>query len=158
MSERNMAELIERLRANRVSSVFGGGSVSADGNHTMYQECIATLINPDGPEAADLIATMQAREAELVGALEAARKVIEQFRDPDCLGEGVHTGLRKGTDEPGALKIWEAIASTNSSAWREAVEFAIDPYFSMWGGDEVLAQIERLSPATAIRGASDERG
>ena len=56
------------------------------------------------------------------------------------LAEGVHTGLRKGTDAPDAPKLWQALADRDTTAWADACEFAADPFFSMWGGDEAIAQ------------------
>lgn len=38
------------------------------------------------------------------------------------LGEGIHTGLRKGTDAAGSHAAWKAI-SANDSGWSDALEF-----------------------------------
>lgn len=46
----------------------------------------------------------------------------------DILGEGIHTGLRKGTDAPGSHKAWKAIAAENSG-WSDALKFFL------WGLD-----------------------
>lgn len=54
------------------------------------------------------------------------------------LGEGIHTGLRKGTDAPGAHETWMAI-NTNDEAWSEALDWAV------WGLHEmgfVLCKVE----------------
>jgi len=41
-----------------------------------------------------------------------------------AIGEGLHTGLRKGTDAPEAPALWEAI-SASSTAWSEALDFLV---------------------------------
>lgn len=41
------------------------------------------------------------------------------------IGEGVHTGLRKGTDAAGSSEAWRAI-SKDDSGWDDAVAFAIN--------------------------------
>lgn len=38
------------------------------------------------------------------------------------LGEGIHTGLRKGTDAPEAHDLWVAI-SNSDRAWSDALKF-----------------------------------
>lgn len=40
------------------------------------------------------------------------------------IGEGVHTGLRKGTDAPEAHDLWVAI-SESGQAWSEAIAYAV---------------------------------
>lgn len=40
------------------------------------------------------------------------------------IGEGVHTGLRKGAGAPGSPELWKAIAD-NDEAWHDAVEFFV---------------------------------
>lgn len=54
------------------------------------------------------------------------------------LGEGIHTGLRKGTDAPEAHDLWLAI-SESDQAWSEALAFTV------WGLHEmgfVLCKVE----------------
>lgn len=84
----------------------------------------------------------QTREAELVAALQACVKFIEDFRDdgPELLAEGVHAGLRKGSDAPDSGALHTAIGNSTTSAWSDAITFAHDPFFSMWGGDEAIAK------------------
>lgn len=41
------------------------------------------------------------------------------------IGEGVHTGLRKGTDAEDAHDLWTAISQSNTTAWSDAVEFCV---------------------------------
>lgn len=43
----------------------------------------------------------------------------------DQIGQGVHTGLRKGTDAPSAAVMWSAINDSNDGAWAAALDFAI---------------------------------
>lgn len=44
------------------------------------------------------------------------------------IGEGLHTGLRKGTDAPESVALWDAIRKSDR-AWTEALGFMI------WGLD-----------------------
>lgn len=44
------------------------------------------------------------------------------------IGEGLHTGFRKGTDAPGSSKAWQAIAA-DDSGWSDALDYLI------WGLD-----------------------
>lgn len=46
----------------------------------------------------------------------------EDFKS--LIGEGVHTGLRKGTDAPEAHDLWVAI-SESEKAWSEAIAYAV---------------------------------
>lgn len=46
----------------------------------------------------------------------------EDFKS--LLGEGIHTGLRKGTDAPEAHDLWVAI-SESSKAWGVAIAYAV---------------------------------
>lgn len=46
------------------------------------------------------------------------------------IGEGVHTGLRKGTEAPGAHQLWKAIQASDR-AWSEALGFFV------WGLDQM---------------------
>lgn len=43
----------------------------------------------------------------------------------DFLGEAIHTGLRKGSDAPDAHDLWQAISASNTTAWSDAIEFAV---------------------------------
>lgn len=89
-------------------------------------------------KALSQIEAMKERVAGAESALKTCADVIETFRDPDLLSEGVHAGLRKGTDAPDSHALWAAIAGSKTSAWSDAIAFALDPYFTMWGGDEAL--------------------
>lgn len=40
------------------------------------------------------------------------------------IGEGVHVGLRKGTDAKNSAKAWAAIADEDSG-WSDAIEFFV---------------------------------
>jgi adenine deaminase len=48
----------------------------------------------------------------------------EEFQS--LLGEGLHTGLRKGSDAEDAHVLWNAIADSETSAWSDAVRFCAD--------------------------------
>lgn len=47
----------------------------------------------------------------------------EEFKS--MLGEGVHTGLRKGTDAPSAPTLHSAIANSDDGAWGDALGYAV---------------------------------
>ena len=94
-------------------------------------------------------ASLQTRVAELEKGLEKCVNVIETFKDADILSEGIHAGLRKGTDAPDSHALWTAIAGSKTSAWADAIAFALDPYFSMWGGDEALESARTLLSGSA---------
>jgi hypothetical protein len=52
--------------------------------------------------------------------------------DEEAIGNislGVHTGLRKGTEDPADL--WGAISRDESSAWHDAVVYCVDGLASM---------------------------
>lgn len=40
-----------------------------------------------------------------------------------AIAEGVHTGLRKGTDAEDSVDLWQAIRNSRSEAWGEAAAF-----------------------------------
>ncbi|WBO23901.1 hypothetical protein [Sphingomonas abietis] len=86
----------------------------------------------------------------LRAALTKCLAFIEKFRDNgvELLAEGVHAGLRKGTDAIDAGQLHSAISRSSTSAWGDAVQFAHDPFFSMWGGDEAIREA-RAALATA---------
>ncbi len=49
---------------------------------------------------------------------------IDEDEAVSLIAEGVHTGLRKGTDAPGSSAAWRAIANP-SSGWEDACRFAV---------------------------------
>lgn len=53
-------------------------------------------------------------------------KVVTREDFCDLLGEGIHTGLRKGTDAPDAHALWKAIADSETGAWQDAIEYAVE--------------------------------
>jgi hypothetical protein len=59
------------------------------------------------------------------------------------LGEGVHTGLRKGTDATGAPATWQAVAATDSG-WSDAVAFAVGGLKLM---GYTICKLEKPEPA-----------
>jgi len=42
------------------------------------------------------------------------------------LGEGIHTGLRKGSEAPSSVGLWRAIDESDDGAWDDALRFAVD--------------------------------
>lgn len=53
---------------------------------------------------------------------------IEHGSAASILGEGIHTGMRKGSDDPGAPVLWAAV-NDNLQAWSDALDFFV------WGLD-----------------------
>ena len=50
---------------------------------------------------------------------------VEDDEFANLLAEGVHTGLRKGTDAPSSGPLWTAIYESKDSAWGDACAFAV---------------------------------
>jgi len=42
------------------------------------------------------------------------------------LGEGIHTGLRKGSEAPSSTTLWRAISDSDDSAWADALAFCVE--------------------------------
>jgi len=63
-------------------------------------------------------------------AMEPTYEPVDVEMARSLLGEGIHTGLRKGTDAPGAHDLWVAIHDS-TEAWSEAIDFAIWGLVSM---------------------------
>jgi hypothetical protein len=55
---------------------------------------------------------------------------VEDEDAMSLIGEGVHTGFRKGTEASGSSAAWRAIAAEDSG-WGDAVGFAVDGLTSM---------------------------
>lgn len=51
---------------------------------------------------------------------------IEKQEAAELLAEGVHVGLRKGSEAPSSGPLWKAIAESDDSAWMDAMQYAID--------------------------------
>ena len=85
-------------------------------------------------------AQLEADRAELVERLRACATFIAMMKDNGevLLSEGIHAGLRKGTDAPDSQALWSAIHDSRTTAWQDAIAFGLDPFFSMWGGDDAL--------------------
>lgn len=49
----------------------------------------------------------------------------------ELIAEGVHTGLRKGSEAPSSGPLWKAIAASKDSAWSDAVSFCVEGLKSM---------------------------
>lgn len=49
---------------------------------------------------------------------------IRKDEAANIIGTGVHTGLRKGTEEPSAHRLWEVISRADDKSWAEAAEYA----------------------------------
>lgn len=102
-------------------------------------------------EILDQLEAQAAQIEALTAALVKADAVIRLFT-PEAIGEAVHTGLRKGTDADDAHVIWSIIANSNTTAWHDACVYGLDPFFSMWGGNEALvAASQALSASAALQ-------
>jgi len=67
------------------------------------------------------------------------------------LSEGVHAGFRKGTTANDAGHIYDVIAKSRTSAWSDAIAFAHDPFFSMWGGDRAISLLNKAIAARVMQ-------
>jgi hypothetical protein len=43
----------------------------------------------------------------------------------ELIGEGVHVGLRKGSEAPSSGPLWQAISGSTDSAWSDALNFCV---------------------------------
>lgn len=43
----------------------------------------------------------------------------------DLIGEGVHTGLRKGSEAASSGPLWRAISESEDGAWSDAVRYCV---------------------------------
>lgn len=66
-----------------------------------------------------------------------AQEILTEKEVASILGEGVHTGLRKGSEASDAHILWEAIADSNTTAWSDAVAFCA------WGLSEMGLKVVR---------------
>jgi hypothetical protein len=51
---------------------------------------------------------------------------LEDAEAAELIGEGIHTGLRKGTEAPSAMELWTAISESDDGAWSEALTYLIE--------------------------------
>jgi len=110
-----------------------------------------------------IAAHRQRTDPDAAGVEKALRLCVEfirMFKEDGAalLGEGIHTGLRKGTDADDAAFIWRAIDMSRSTAWRDATTFAHDPFFSMWGGEKALSAGEAALATHGGTGAQAGEG
>lgn len=56
---------------------------------------------------------------------------VEDDEAKSLIGEGVHTGLRKGSDAPSSGSLWRAISESQDGAWDDALTFCVDGLKSM---------------------------
>lgn len=55
---------------------------------------------------------------------------VDEASAQSIIGEGLHTGLRKGTDAPEASALWHTISSSDE-AWSDALAYLT------WGLDQM---------------------
>lgn len=68
----------------------------------------------------------EARAAAADDARDAAPWVpVSKDLAMEVMGESVHTGLRRGSDADDAHDIWLAISQSKTSAWSDALDYAI---------------------------------
>jgi len=53
-------------------------------------------------------------------------KIVPSYDVVSLIGEGVHTGLRKGSFEKDSHDLWQAIHDSRTGAWGQAVTYAIE--------------------------------
>lgn len=56
---------------------------------------------------------------------------VDKDTAASLIGEGVHTGLRKGSEAPSSAKLWRAISESDDGAWGEAVRYCV------WGLEQM---------------------
>lgn len=56
---------------------------------------------------------------------------IEDDLATEIIGEGLHTGLRKGSEAEDAHALWVAIKQSDTSAWSDALDYLV------WGLGEM---------------------
>lgn len=61
------------------------------------------------------------------------------------IGEGVHTGLRKGSEAPSSSHLWRHISESDDGGWTDALRFAVEGLQEM---GYVLCKA--LPPCTAV--------
>jgi hypothetical protein len=49
----------------------------------------------------------------------------------ELIGEGVHVGLRKGSEAPSSGPLWQAINGSTDGAWSDALMYCIEGLESM---------------------------
>lgn len=122
-----MNELIERLRrkVDTGKRTMGGGSVSHDGKAEMWgNHPIYALANPDGPEAADALATLSAKLAEVERERDEAiadkvhyQKMWSSERDYRRKAEDQAHGLAHQLDNSAAWPLGMAVRKKKGSCW-----------------------------------------
>lgn len=50
---------------------------------------------------------------------------LEDAEAAELIGEGIHTGLRKGTEAPSSILLWQAISDSDDGAWSEALTYLV---------------------------------
>lgn len=50
---------------------------------------------------------------------------IEHEEAQEQIGQGIHTGLRKGSDAPSSGPLWRAISDSHDGAWGDALRFCV---------------------------------
>ena len=66
------------------------------------------------------------------------------------IGEGVHTGLRKGSDAPSSGPLWRAISDSNDGAWSDALAYCVWGLESM--GYRICKQVDDPRPVPPAEG------
>lgn len=63
---------------------------------------------------------------------------IDEETARSVIGEGVHAGLRRGSEAPSSGPLWRAITESDDGAWSDAVAYCV------WGlGEMGLAICEK---------------
>lgn len=59
------------------------------------------------------------------------KRVYTQTEWSEILGEGIHTGFRKGSEHPDAHKYWMLIRDMPNELWGDVLEYAVGGLASM---------------------------
>jgi hypothetical protein len=51
---------------------------------------------------------------------------LESAEAAELIGEGIHTGLRKGGEAESSVDLWKAISESEDSAWSDALTYMVD--------------------------------
>jgi hypothetical protein len=51
---------------------------------------------------------------------------LEDAEAAELIGEGIHTGLRKGSEAESSHDLWKAIRESTDGAWSDALTYMVD--------------------------------
>lgn len=89
---------------------------------------IGTVCTQSGTRVHDMAADGNCKFCHAPLLLVASTSIEEVSVDDLAgnIGEGVHTGLRKGSEAEDSHTLWKAISDSDTSAWSDAVQFCAE--------------------------------